>query len=636
MTHPEEDSWLAAARPLIELGIAEDIGPGDATSEAILAPSLMAHGRLVAKAAGVIAGLPVAQAVFRRLDPAIQFTSRVADGQEVVPGELIAEVDGPARRILAAERTALNFVQRMSGIATLTRRFVDAVACTRAVILDTRKTAPGYRALDKYAVRMGGGHNHRMSLFDMILIKGNHVDAAGGIAAAVARVRAAQPALPVEVEVRDLDELGQTLSIHPPVQRILLDNMALDDVRRAVGLAEGRVPLEVSGQVTLERADEIAATGVDYLSVGALTHSAPALDVSLKVVQPESVNGTVELAQRVGQLKAVLGKRLAILAHHYQRDEVVACADFRGDSLQLARDAARSDAEFIVCCGVHFMAETAAILARPGQHVLIPDPTAGCYLADTATSEGVQAAWEVLSDALGDAGAEFTPITYVNSTAALKAFCGQHGGIVCTSSNARRVLKWAFGQRRRVFFFPDQHLGRNTARQMGIPPEETLLWEPDHPPDAGALRKAKVVLWPGACNVHQRFQAAHVRAARERVPGIRVLVHPECRAEVVDLADGVGSTADIIQQVSAGGPGTAWAIGTETRLVRRLQLEHPEQTITSLSDVAPFCRTMAQITLPRLAQLLEALVDGRLLNEVSVEAETARQARLALERMLVL
>jgi quinolinate synthase len=315
---------------------------------------------------------------------------------------------------------------------------------------------------------------------------------------------------------------------------------------------------------------------------------------------------------------------------------VIACADFRGDSLQLARDATRSDAEFIICCGVHFMAETAAILARPGQHVLIPDPTAGCYLADTATSQGVQAAWESLTDVFGDADAEFTPITYVNSTAALKAFCGRHGGIVCTSSNARHVLQWAFGQRPRVFFFPDQHLGRNTARRMDIPPQTTLLWDPNDPPQAGTLRKARVVLWPGACNVHQRFQAAHVRAVRERVPGVRVLVHPECRGEVVDLADGVGSTADIIQQVRAAAPGTAWAIGTETRLVRRLQLEHPEQKITSLSEVAPFCRTMGQITLPGLAQQLEALAGGTLLHEVSVDAETARQARLALERMLVL
>jgi quinolinate synthase len=635
MTHSEVDRLLAAARPLIDLGIAEDVGPGDATSEAILGPADMAGARLVAKAAGVIAGLQVARAVFRRVDPAVEFTPRVEDGQEVVPGELIAEVHGPAGAILAAERTALNFLQRMSGIATLTRRFVDAVACTRATVLDTRKTAPGYRVLDKYAVRMGGGQNHRMSLFDMILIKDNHVDAAGSIAKAVARARAAQPGLPVEVEVRDLDELGQALSIEPPVNRVLLDNMSLDDTRRAVRLAAGRVPLEVSGQVTLEQAGEIAATGVDYISVGALTHSAPALDMSLKVVRPDGRRGAADLITHVAELRARLGRRLVVLGHHYQRNEILAYADFRGDSLQLARDAARSDAEFIVCCGVHFMAETAAILARPGQHVLIPDPTAGCYLADTATSEGVQAAWRVLSDIFGEQH-EVTPITYVNSTAALKAFCGRHGGIVCTSSNARRVLEWALSERPRVFFFPDQHLGRNTARQLGIPLEEILVWEPDGGLSADTLRKARVVLWPGACNVHGRFQPAHVRTARERVPGVRVLVHPECRAEVVALADGVGSTADIIRQVSTAEPGTAWAIGTETRLVRRLQLEHPDQRITSLSDVAPYCRTMGQITLPALAQLLEALAGGKLLHEVGVEEETAQWARLALTRMLEL
>lgn len=629
----EKELLLQAAKPLIELAIAEDVGPGDVTSQATLPADLVLHGRIVAKAAGVVAGLPVAEAVFHAIDPAIEFTARVADGQEVVPGEVIAEVTGPGRSLLAAERTALNFLQRMSGIATLTRHFVDAVACTPATILDTRKTLPGHRRLDKYAVRMGGGQNHRLALYDMILIKDNHVDAAGGILPAVTRARAAYPSLPIEVEVRTLAELREVLSITPPVDRVMLDNMSLAEMRQAVALAAGRVPLEASGNVTLERAAEIAATGVDLISVGALTHSAPALDLSMKVARPEA-QAPVSLTSQLMEFKSGLGHRLVILAHHYQRDEVVAVADLSGDSLELARNATRTDAEFIVFCGVHFMAETAAVLARPGQRVLSPDLTAGCYLADTATPEAVAAAWDRIDAALGNAEAEITPVTYVNSSAALKAFCGQRGGIVCTSSNAERVLRWALERRPRVFFFPDQHLGRNTAKRLNIPLAEMLLWDRDQPPDAEAIRRARVILWPGACNVHQRFRPEHILARREQFPDIRVLVHPECPMKVVDLADEVGSTAYIIQQVRAAPSGTRWAIGTETRLVRRLQQEHPDQQIVSLADVPPFCRTMSQITERNLVDLLAALTRGQIVNEVVVDAENAHWARLALERML--
>jgi quinolinate synthase len=621
---------LDAARPLIELAIAEDIGPGDATSEATLPAGLVLQGRIVAKEAGVLAGLPVAKALFQRVEPALEFTAYAADGQEVVAGELVAVVAGPARGLLAAERTALNFLQRLSGIATLTRRFVDAVACTGATILDTRKTAPGYRLLAKYAVRMGGGLNHRLALYDMILIKDNHVDAAGGIQPAVERARVAHPELPVEVEVRTLDELRQALDIDPPLDRILLDNMSPEQMREAVVLAAGRVPLEASGGVTLQRAAEIAASGVAYLSIGALTHSFKALDLSMKIAKPGGQPARSDPATHVAAAKSKLGKRVVILGHHYQRDEVLAFADFRGDSLKLARDASGIKAKFIVFCGVHFMAETAAILAQPGQRVLIPDTTAGCYLADTATPEAVQAAWDRLP------ADEFTPITYVNSSAALKAFCGRHGGIVCTSGNAERVIRWALAQRPRVFFFPDQHLGRNTARHMGISLEEMLLWDMHRPLGAGAIRRAKVLLWPGACNVHQRFRPEQVHAVRQRFPDVRVIVHPECPMSVVDLADGAGSTAHIIAQVKAAPPGTRWAIGTEARLVHRLQAQHPEQRIVSLADVPPFCRTMGQITPQNLANVLEALVDGQVVNEVTVDAETARWARVALEQMLAL
>lgn len=630
------EKLLAAAAPLIELALAEDIGPGDATSQATLQADTILHGRIVAKAPGVIAGLPVAEAVFRAVDPALAFTAHVCDGQEVTSGELLAEVSGPGPSLLAAERTALNFLQRLSGIATATRNFVDAVATTRAMILDTRKTLPGYRVLDKYAVSMGGGQNHRLSLFDMLLIKDNHIDGAGGITPAVARARAAHPELPIEVEVRTLEELREALAIEPPLDRIMLDNMDLDTLRQAVAITAGRVPLEASGNVTLETVAAIAATGVDFISTGAITHSVQALDISMKISKPAAAPA-LSWEERARAAKAALGARVVILGHHYQRDEVIQFADFRGDSLKLARDGTQTDAENIIFCGVHFMAEVAAILAQPHQRVYLPDMAAGCYLAETAGHSQVEQAWAALDAALeGQADAEITPITYVNSDAALKAFCGQHGGLVCTSGNAAKVLAWAFAQRPRVFFFPDQHLGRNTALAMGIPAEELLLWTPYRTPDAAAVRRAKVVLWPGACNVHQRFHPEDIAAVRERYPGIRVIVHPECDHSVVALADSVGSTSHIIQEITAAPPGSIWAVGTETRLVRRLQQEHPEQTIVPLSTRPPYCPTMGMITLRKLTETLEALVRGEPPPPVTVAPEIARWARVALERMLKL
>lgn len=628
------EQLLTAATPLIELALAEDIGPGDATSQSTLDAASLLHGRIVAKAPGVIAGLPVAEAVFRAVDSALIFAAHVCDGQEVATGELVAEVSGPGPSLLAAERTALNFLQRMSGIASATRDFVDAVATTRAIILDTRKTLPGYRVLDKYAVSMGGAQNHRLSLFDMLMVKDNHTDGAGGITPAVARARAAYPTLPIEVEVRTLAELQEALAITPPLDRIMLDNMDLEMMRQAVALTAGRVPLEASGNVTLKTVTAIAQTGVDFISTGAITHSVIALDLSMKITKPAAAPAR-SWEERARRAKATLGNRLVILGHHYQRDDVIQFADFRGDSLKLARDGSRTNAEYIVFCGVHFMAEVAAILAKPGQHVYIPDRAAGCYLAETAGHAQVEQAWQDLDVALeGHADAEITPITYVNSDAALKAFCGKHGGSVCTSGNAAKVLAWAFAQRPRVFFFPDQHLGRNTALAMGIPAEEIILWMPHHPPSTETIRKAKVVLWPGACNVHQRFHPEDIIAVRERHPGIQVIVHPECDHSVVEFADSVGSTTHIIQHIEAAPAGSAWAVGTETRLVRRLQQEHPEQLIVPLAERPPYCPTMGMVTLRKLTETLEALLAGDPPDEVTVEPETGKWARIALERML--
>ncbi len=352
----------------------------------------------------------------------------------------------------------------------------------------------------------------------------------------------------------------------------------------------------------------------------------------------------------IQKLKETLGSSLVILGHHYQRDDVIQFADFRGDSLELAQDATRTDVRYIVFCGVRFMAETAAILAQPGQTVLIPDLEAGCPLAEMADLVDVERAWAELGEVM-DVEREVMPVTYVNSSADLKGFCGRHGGLVCTSSNAQAVLAWALARRPRVLFFPDQHLGRNTAKRMGIPLEEMLLWNPSHPfggHDAEALRRARVLLWRGWCNVHQRFLPEHVAAWREQEPptstsvGVRIIVHPECPMEVVDLADEAGSTAYIIRRVEESPPGTKWAIGTEFNLVNRLKDEHPEQFIVSLrlcsgqalSPKPSYCRTMNLITLEKLARVLEGLARGESVNPITVPPDVARHARVALERML--
>ncbi len=345
------------------------------------------------------------------------------------------------------------------------------------------------------------------------------------------------------------------------------------------------------------------------------------------------------LVERAAAAKAALGERVVILGHHYQRDEVIAFADVTGDSYKLARDAgARPEAEHVVFCGVHFMAESADILTADTQAVLLPDLAAGCSMADMASAEQVAEAWDVLTDA-GLAGST-TPITYMNSSAAIKASTGAHGGTVCTSSNARSALGWAFGERaaERVFFLPDQHLGRNTAvRELGLGLDDCVLYDP-HKPGGGLttrqLRDARMVLWRGHCSVHGRFSAANVADVRGRVPGVQVLVHPECRYEVAEAADLVGSTEMIIKTVEQAPAGSSWAIGTELNLVRRLAARHPDKTIAYLDKTVCFCSTMNRIDLPHLVLTLESLVRGEVLNRITVEPGIAADARIALEQML--
>ncbi|MCL3838983.1 quinolinate synthase NadA [Aeromicrobium duanguangcaii] len=343
-----------------------------------------------------------------------------------------------------------------------------------------------------------------------------------------------------------------------------------------------------------------------------------------------------ELHARIRAAKQTLGHRLVILGHFYQRDEVVQYADFVGDSFQLANAAlTRPEAETIVFCGVHFMAETADILARPEQHVILPNLAAGCSMADMADEDSVEAAWEYLTQFYGDD--DTIPVTYMNSSAALKAFCGRNGGIVCTSSNASTVLEWAFEQGRRVLFFPDQHLGRNTAKAMGVPLEQMPMINPratDLGVDAGVLRDARVLLWPGFCSVHKRFTVAQIEQARAQYPDCKVIVHPESPMPVVDAADAAGSTDAIRKFIAAQPSGSVIAVGTEINMVNRLAAEHPDKTIFCLDPVVCPCSTMYRIHPGYLAWVLDGLVEGEVRNQIVVDADVARHAKVALERML--
>lgn len=346
-----------------------------------------------------------------------------------------------------------------------------------------------------------------------------------------------------------------------------------------------------------------------------------------------------ELDERIATAKSRLGSDLVILGHHYQRDEIVKFADFRGDSFKLSQQAAtRKDSAYIVFCGVHFMAETADILSAPEQQVILPNLEAGCSMADMADLDSVEECWATLT-AHSDADSRYVPVTYMNSAADLKAFCGEHGGLVCTSSNAPQAFRWAFERGDRILFFPDEHLGRNTAVKLDCAPEEVAVWDPRQP-EGGlspeALERARIVLWKGFCSVHMRFNAEQIAQARERYPDVRVIVHPECRREVVAAADYDGSTEHIVKVISEAPAGTTWAVGTEINLVHRLAHEHPDKRVFCLNPVVCPCSTMYRIHPGALCWALEALVEGRVVNRIQVAPDVARWARVALDRMLML
>jgi quinolinate synthase len=345
--------------------------------------------------------------------------------------------------------------------------------------------------------------------------------------------------------------------------------------------------------------------------------------------------GEQELYDRIQLAKRQLGERVVILGHHYQRDDIVCHADFTGDSFKLAQQAnTRPQADYIVFCGVHFMAESADILSAPHQQVVLPDLAAGCSMADMAGIEQVESAWEQLEE-LGINS--LLPITYMNSTAAIKAFCGRHKGVVCTSSNAVPLFDWALKQTEKLFFFPDEHLGRNTGVQFGIPLDQMAVWDPrlelgGNPPEK--LQAARLILWKGFCSVHGRFQPRHVADRRAEYPGIKVLVHPECRYEVVSKADLHGSTEYIIKTINAAPAGSQWAVGTELNLVNRLAKQHPDKLVTLLAPDLCMCATMFRIAPENLLWSLENLVAGQVVNHIQVDADTAQWARIALDRML--
>ena len=346
---------------------------------------------------------------------------------------------------------------------------------------------------------------------------------------------------------------------------------------------------------------------------------------------------TDELDRRIHEAREKLGRRVTIIGHHYQREEVIKYADYQGDSLKLSQNAAsHPESDYIIFCGVHFMAETACILCAPHQKVILPNITAGCSMADMAPMDDVLDAWDDLTDVLEGPGAVL-PVTYMNTIAGLKALCGRHGGIVCTSSNAAAVLRWSYQRADRVLFLPDQHLGRNTGLKLGLSLDDMVVWNPFKPLGGNTpekLRRAKLILWQGHCSVHTRFTVKQIESARARYPDIKVIVHPECIMEVVQAADMDGSTEVIRKTIDDAPAGSKWAVGTEISLVNRLARQHPDKTIFCLDPIVCPCSTMYRIHPAYLCWVLEGLQEGVVINQVTVDDETQLYSRIALQRML--
>ena len=580
---------------IIDLAIEEDVATGDVTTDSIIPESTSAVATMTAKADGVISGLPVVEKVFRKFQPDIVFKPQVHDGDRVCRGDVILRVEGSYPALLKAERTALNFFQRMSGIATETAKYVAELQGTHTRLLDTRKTAPGMRVTDKMAVRDGGGTNHRMGLYDMAMIKDNHIKMAGSIAQAVAQVRSKVPSdIRIEVETTNMDEVKEALDARADI--IMLDNMSTGAMRDAVNLIGGRAQTEASGNMTLARLKEVAQTGVDFISVGALTHTVKALDISMNIqLTPEY------LVKAINELKKK--HNAIVLAHYYVPAEVQDVADFVGDSLELSRKAAASEADMIVFCGVRFMAETAAVLA-PGKKVLLPVPDAGCSLADGITGNDLEAWRKHHKDGV--------VISYVNTTADTKA----HTDICCTSANAVKVAQIVevSVQGRPVLFAPDRNLGGYINSTAGL----------------------KMELWKGCCHVHDKITSKVIEDALRRYPQAEVLIHPEAVCSSDPRITGnprcfFYSTSGIIRHVRES-ECRQFVIATELGVMHRLRQEAPGKELIPLSD-SLICEDMKKIT---LLSLFETLLHQSERKVVSVSPDIAEKASVPVRKMLEL
>lgn len=580
---------------LIDLAIDEDVATGDITTDSIVPESAKAVATMTAKADGIISGLPIVEKVFRRFQPDIVFSPQLHDGDPVRKGDAILKIEGSYPALLKAERTALNFFQRMSGIATETARYVAELKGTRTKLLDTRKTAPGMRVTDKMAVKDGGGTNHRMGLYDMAMIKDNHIKMAGSIAKAVEQVRAGIPAgVKIEVETTNLDEVKEALDARADI--IMLDNMSTEMMRDAVNLIGGRAKTEASGNMTVPRLHEVAETGVDYISSGALTHTVKALDISMNIELTEDY-----LVKAIKELK--YKHNAVVLAHYYVPADVQDVADFVGDSLELSRKAAATDADMIVFCGVRFMAETAAVLS-PGKKVFIPVPDAGCSLADGITGEDL-ANWKKHNR-------NGLVISYVNTTAGTKA----ETDICCTSANAVKVAETvaAANPGRPVLFAPDRNLGGYINGVSGL----------------------KMELWKGCCHVHDRITSKVVKEALEKYPEAEILIHPEAACSSDPSITGnprcfFYSTSGIIRHVKESA-GHQFVIATESGVMHRLRQEAPDKDLVMLSDDL-ICGDMKKITLTALFETLLHQSDRKV---VSVSRDIAEKAEAPVQKMLEL
>ena len=581
---------------LIDLAIEEDINTGDITTESIIPASSKAVATMVAKADGVISGLNVVETVFRRFQKDIEFTPYLKNGDRVKKGDLILKVEGSYPALLKGERLALNFFQRMSGIATETAKYTECLKGTHTQLLDTRKTAPGMRVTDKQAVKDGGGTNHRMGLYDMVMIKDNHIKMAGSITKAVEQVRAKIPAgIRVEVETTTLDEVREALAMKADV--IMLDNMSNEMMAEAVRIIDGKAQTEASGNMLVDRLKAVAATGVDFISVGALTHSVKALDISMNLRLSED-----QLIEDIKKFKKE--KNAVILAHYYVDGRIQDIADFVGDSLELSRKAATTDADVIVFCGVKFMAETAAVIA-PGKKVILPVLNAGCSLADGVTGEELKE-WHKNNP-------NGVVVSYVNTTADVKA----ETDICCTSANAVKVVEALRAGKvpglekfDKILFVPDENLGGyiNTTSSSGMG------------------------LWNGYCVVHREITSEVIRQRLAEYPDADILIHPEskCSSDPEILNNPrcfFYSTSGIIKHVAASNK-KRFVIATECGVLHKLKQTYPDREFIPICESA-VCNDMKKVTLETLYYALK--------NEqyvITVPKEIADKAAVSIQRML--